>query len=434
MAALFLIGCGGGGGGSQARGEVSGVVFDADGNPVRGARVYVDSGGDRETFTDSAGAYVLRDVTAKDLLVKARATADGGAVFVGQNLARVFRNERDLSVNITLVNENAQARLVGQVTSGTGRVVRGLRVVVRPTDGTTLSSSSTLTDSDGFYTIDGLIRGVEYRVLANAQGYGEDTRVVTISGREGRQDLTLGSATGGVLDPPENLDAVAYTTPGDITTRSLRQNTAYESIKQILDPTRAARLAKRKAAGRDTPLGRPIEVDLFWDDYTAVDTVGYGVYRRIGTNGDDTTFFLQDPLASYFADADGTLQVGTEYSYAITAIGSNFEDDPDEGESAFSNRISTTPLGDLTLRSREGATVRWNAVSGATNYTVFVYDQYPGLGVTPINGANGQTTTDTSLNLASLGGGTYYYIVVGERADGSARTLSLIDTITFQSV
>lgn len=421
LLALVLAGCGGGGG-STARGEVSGVVFDIDGKPVRGARVFVDNGGHRETFTDSAGAYVLTGVAAKDLLVKARTIADG-TTFVGQNLARVFGNERDLSVNITLVAENSQARLVGQVTDGTGRVVRDLRVVIRPTDDKTLSSASALTDRDGFYSIDGLMRGVEYRVLANGLGYGEDSRVLTISSREARQDLTLGAPSNPNLAPPQNLDAVAYTTPGDITTRSLRQKHAYESIKRLLDPDRAARLAKRKTVARDTASGRPIEVDLFWDDYTTIDTVGFGIYRRLGSGGADTPFFLQDPLAVYFADGDAVIRENTTYSYAITAINSSFDDNPDQGESAFSNRVSVTPLGDLRGIQFAGTTVSWQGVAGADDYTVFAYNEYPGIGVLPINGSSGQTTTGTSLSVPNA---TAYVVVVGERSDGSARTLSQI--------
>lgn len=433
VAALVLAGCGGGGGGGTTeRGDVSGGVFDADGSPVRDALVYVDAGRRRETRTDSAGAYVLRGVSAEDLLVRARTTADG-LTFVGQNLARVYGGEREPSVNITLVAQNSQARLVGFVTTANGRVAKGLRVVARPTDGVTLSSSSTLTDNDGYYSIDGLIRGVEYRVLANANGQGEDARVVTL-GAQTQQNLTLGNPSNPNLAAPQNLDAVAYTTPGDIT-RGARQAEALEAVKRRLDPTRAARLARRKAAGRNTSLGRPIEVDLFWDDYTTTDTVGYGIYRRVGANGSNTTFYLQDPLAAYYADGDDALLPETEYSYAITAISSSYADNPNEGESAFSNRISTTPLADMTLNSPSGATVRWNAVSGAATYTVFAYDEYPGLGVDPINGPNGQTPSGASLTVTRAGGGslttgqTYYYVVVGERTDGSARTLSIVGTL-----
>ncbi|RYG23390.1 carboxypeptidase regulatory-like domain-containing protein [bacterium] len=427
MAALLLVGCGGGGGSNVGRGEVSGVVFDADGKPVRGATVFVDADGHRETETDSAGTYVLRGVAAKDVLVRAE-TPDGQ--FVGQNLARVFTNERDLSVNIALYRSNNLARIVGQVTDGSGNVQRGLRVFARPTDDSILSSSSAVTDNDGFYVIDRLARGVEYRVLATAPNRGEDTRLLTPTAREVQQNLVLGTASNPDLTAPTGLDAIAYTTPGQDTFRSTKLNRAFEAVKRQLDPTRAARMAKRPTT-KDTALGRPIEVDLFWDEYTKVDTYGFGVYRRALPSTVDISTFLHDPLAQYFADGDELLQPNVEYSYAITAISTTFNEGTGQGQSPLSNRISVVPLSDLLLQSPTGQTVRWTPVAGAAKYQMFVYEEYPDVGILPIH-----TSAELSGAASSYAvpgtltpGRTYYYVVVGSRADNSAQALSIVGTL-----
>lgn len=428
-AALLLVGCGGGGGGSANRGEVAGVVFDADGKPVRGATVFVDAGGHRETETDSAGTYVLRDVAAQDILVRAE-TPDGQ--FVGQNLGRVFTNERDLSVNIALYPVNSLARIVGQVTNGAGNVQRGLRVFARPTDDSILSSASAVTDNNGFYEIDRLARGMEYRVVATAPNRGEDSRLLTPAAREVQQNLVLGTASNPNLAAPTGLDAIAYTTPGQDTFRSANSaklSRALEAVKQRLDPTRAARLAKRKAT-RNTALGRPIEVDLFWDEYSITDTYGFGIYRRALPSTADNSAFLHDPLAQYYADGDELLQPNVEYSYAITAISTTFNEATGQGQSPLSNRVSVVPLSDLLLQSPTGQTVRWSTVAGAAKYQVFVYDEYPDVGIVPIHtsaelsGAASSYTVPGSLTA----GRVYYYIVVGSRADNSAQALSIVGT------
>lgn len=430
MVALLLAGCGGGGG-STARGEVSGVVFDGDGKPVKGATVFVDSGGHRSTETDSGGTYVLRDISAEDLIVRAE-TPDGN--FLGQNLSRVFSNERDISVNITLYPAASLARVVGQVTNASGRVQQGLRVFARPTDGSILSSASALTDADGFYTIDRLVQGVEYRVVANAPGKGEDSRLLTFSTRETRQNLVLGTASNPTLAAPTNLDAIAYTTPGQDTFRTAGVTTsqasrAMEAIKQRIDPTRAARLAKRPAS-RDTTLGRPIEVDLFWDEYGIVDTYGFGIYRRALPSVDDTSTFLHDPLAAYYADGDAVLVPGVQYSYGITAISSSFDEASGVGQSPLSSRITVTPLDDLILAPTSDQTVAWITVPGAGKYKVYVYSSYPDVGILPIETSSDLSGAATSYTIsASLTAGhRYYFVVVGTRTDNSANALSIVNS------
>lgn len=430
IALLFVLGCGGGGGEkaqSLGRGEVSGVVFDADHQPVRGATVYVDTGGTRETVTDSLGSYVLTGVIADDVVIGAR-TADG--TYLGQNLARVYKGERDVSVNITLYPAGSLGRVYGKVTDGQGRALRGLRVFARPTDGDVLSSASAVTDGNGFYSIGRLARNVEYRLLANNLGRGEATTPITLTGSETRQDLALTGESNPTLSPPEALEAIAYTTPGEDTlSRSVdssAQRKALESVKRLLDPTRAARLAKLAKTRNTTTYDEPIEIDLSWNEYTTIDTYGFGIYRFVGTGTTPIETFLHDPLANYFADGDATIRDGVSYTYRITAINSSYDENTGAGESEYSNSSTVVPLGELLLNPPVNGAARWQSVGGADLYQVYSYAQYPGLAVAPIEKSAELSAGTTAYTLPA---GTRYYVVVASRADGSAQALSPVASV-----
>lgn len=435
MAALFLIGCGGGGGGVQGRGEIAGVVLDANNQPVRDARVWTDAGnGNRETHTNSAGSYVLTNVGDTDTIVHAEVRDSNNVRSAGQNLARVFNGERASSTNIVVYRASELVRLNGQVRNSSGRVLRGARVFARATDGTVLSSASALTDNDGVYVIDDLHANTEYQLVANTPGYGEASDVITIQSGEARHDFVLGAPSDPDLDTPAGLVAVAYTTPEIPTTRGTSATQlagAFEALKQHLDPTRAKRLSKLKK--RDTLLGSPIEVDLTWDPYPIPDTLGFAVYRQpVGSSNDDTVQFLHDPLAEIFVDADPLIRETTAYNYQITALSTSYDAVSGHGESVFSNSVEVQPLPELALHFPSGKTLSWSAVSGAADYSVFVYDRYPRIGVDPIydNNATPTTSTEFTVPVSLTAGQTYYYIVVGHRADDSAMTFSTVDTFT----
>src|SRR5437764_10582154 len=95
--AAFAAGCGGTTGQPLGPpGEITGVVFDTSGNVVRNANVTVL--GNIETVSNSSGTYILHDGPAADLILHAH-VAEGGVNYVGENLARVFSNDRSKSVN-----------------------------------------------------------------------------------------------------------------------------------------------------------------------------------------------------------------------------------------------------------------------------------------------------------------------------------------------
>lgn len=422
--ALSLAGCGGTlAGGQNGSGEVGGVVFDKNGDVVRGARVYL-SNPSREATSNSSGTYVLSDVPADDLLIRAEVTQNG-VHYVGQNLARVFDQERSKSVNIVVVPDTQLAKMHGTVFDSFGGTVEGARVFAIGDNN--LSSSMDITDANGNYSIGRLAAGVHYTLYANAPGYQSDSFGITLSmGDDPREDFTLNQVSGVAnLPAPSNVSAVAWTSPDD-STRSIDSASAYEAIKREYDAKRSS----RTAITRLTPSGEIIEVDLTWDPVYSSVLLGYGIYRAQGSGGtllsDD---FLRDPLAEFYADTDLALNENTTYSYAVTSVNS------DQQESGFSNRAVVTTLGPITALNPLFGPLRfrWDDFSAADNFIVYLFDQNPKVGVSSIWNNEGSPTTNTSLTYSGpslIFGHTYYYVVLGLANGNTSRTISRVVSFT----
>lgn len=427
--ALVLAICVSGCGGATNRqdfgppGEVSGVVFDAEGNVVRGATVSVLDRG-ITTVTNSSGTYILHDVPAEDLIVQARAS-QGGMNYVGENLARVFSQDRAKSVNIVVSADNNLASIHGNVQDSGGGVVSGARVFAIGQNN--LSSSMALTDNNGNFSIHNLPAGITYQLSASAPDFQSDGTVVTLSaGDDKTENFILHETTGvSTLAAPANVSAIAWTSPDD-STRSIGAASAYEQIKRLYDPERAA----RAKVTRLTPEGDIVEVDLTWDTVTSDFLLGYGIYRAQGTVGtlaaDD---FLRDPLAQFYADTDSSLQEQATYSYAVTAVNT------DRTESAQSTRAVVSTLGPTFLLSPTVTplTFHWEPVSGAQNYVVFVFDQQPSVGVNSIWSNSASPTASTSIVYAGPAlttGHKYYYVVLALANSNASRSISPVDSFT----
>lgn len=436
LSLLLVAGCGGGGPGTDARGEVSGVVFDQEGFVVRGARVYYDGPGDsdRETMTTTAGTYSLSDIPALDVTIRAELTKNGVRYF-GQNLASVVGGDRAKNVNIPLYPENQIATLRGQVRDRSGNLLRGIRVFLRPTDDpstteddTLLTSAVGITDSSGTYTIGGLLGGQTYRVQVNGLEYNSDFDTITLDPRETRT-VNFSVPDGQIVNvpAPSGVGITAYTAP--MTVRSdARLGDAVEMIKQRLRPQRA------KATTRNTVRGNPIEIDLFWNDIDNTALLGFGIYRGAGNNSLRNVGFLRDPQAVFFADNDDALVEDVSYTYGITSLDTLY--DGDEGESQLSDTVTATPLGDLLLGSPTAAaqpTFRWTSVPRATRYSVFLFTEYPSIGVREVysnyaNPVNGNQFTYDGPALTA--GRTYYYFITAETADQTAVSISQVGQVT----
>lgn len=77
-------------------------------------------------------------------------------------------------------------------------------------------------------------------------------------------------------------------------------------------------------------------------------------------------------------------------------------------------------------------TFNWQPATGAVSYAVFVFNQYPSIGVTDVWDNKANQTTGSSLTYsgpALTSGQTYFYIVVGFDAAGD-ETLSPVEQFT----
>lgn len=409
LAGGVLVGCGGGGTTSYP-GEVSGVVFDVDGYVVRGARVYFD-GASSTAYSTTAGTYSLRNVPPKDTIIRAE-VYKSGVRYYGQNLASVVENERAKNVNLTLVPDSQLATFRGSVRDSLGARLKGVRVFLRPAQpGTVLSSSYGITDSNGNVNVGGLMAGISYTVQVNGLGYNSSFDAVTLS--VGNNAVRNYNLPDGVITnvPAPNLNGVtAYTSPPAVRSDG-RLGLALESIKQRLQPQRA------NLRTRTTVRGNPIEVDLFWDEISNTALLGYGVYRGRSGSALRNVAFLRDPQAEFFADTDDSVIEDVTYSYAMTSLDTLY--DGSEGESGLSTPFTVTPLGDLLLGNVTASTqptIRWNALAGAQSYGVYLFSQYPGIGVPELSLESGITGTSYTYSGEPLTRGrTYYYVVYGER-------------------
>ena len=193
---------------------------------------------------------------------------------------------------------------------------------------------------------------------------------------------------------------------------------AMELIKRKLTPRRAT------ITNRLTPAGNQVEVDLFWTPIVNTALLGYGIYRGPDAGHLVNTDFLRDPQAQYYGDVDDMLVPQVSYSYGITSLDTLY--DGRQGESSLSNVASVTPIGDIlgtSVATGASPTVTWQPASGATNYIVYLFSQYPSIGVADIFDNSSNPTASTSLTFNSTtftSGQTYYAIVVGENAADTA--------------
>lgn len=419
IAALFAVnGCGGSGSPDLGRGSVSGVVFDQTGDIVAGARVFTP---DFQTLSNTNGEYVLDPVAGGDQLIRADITV-AGVRYVGQNVARVSDRQQSKSVNISVYNVDQIASMQGHVQNSNGDFIEGAKILALAPGAT--SSGFAYTDSSGYYKIDGLHAGVNYTVQATARTFNSDQATGSLAvGQTTTVDFTLTNETNPTLQPPSNVQAIAWTAPA-FDTRSLGGNQAYEAIKRLIDKKRPVKPQTRGIVSN----GNTVEVDLDWTPPNSAALLGFGVYRLIGNN-DVNVDFYRDPLATFYADNDINLATNTTYGYQVTSLNTSFPDTVN-GESSRSPIVDVFTLNPITLDTIQLTPLqfRWFNVANVSQYTVYLFDVYPDLGVSPLWT---NTTSGTSLNYTgpSLNiGNVYYYVVVGSTNDGSGNTISTINS------
>ena len=423
LLALTLIACGGG---TAETGSISGLILDTDGNPVRGARVYVENSPARETLSNSSGSFSLTGVTAENVQVKAT-IVKGSTTFYGENFAQVFGRENSQSMNVIVMPLSQVAAVQGTVTeSARGVRVQGARITAKPTTGSQFATAQTITDSNGNYYLNGLQSGVSYQIMASFTGFrSSDAARIPTAGIAIAQNFTLQNSSDGVLPAPTNLTAVAWTSPSEVT-RDRVAAQAVSNIKKFIDPR------YKPSTSRVTANGNQVEVQLFWDKFDSLNILGYEVWRKRGSDSWVGLDFLRDPLSESYLDSDAALRENLTYNYLVAGGNSNYPN-TDNSVGNDSNTYAVTPLGDMYVNSVNTGggqvTFNWQAVTGADNYTVYVFSEYPGVRVTSYanNFNNPATGTSWTYNLTPLSSGQrYYYLVMGANADDSARTLSAV--------
>ncbi|HMS56984.1 MAG TPA: carboxypeptidase-like regulatory domain-containing protein [Fimbriimonadaceae bacterium] len=422
---LLIAACGGGG--QKEVGQVAGQIYDANGDPVRGARVWTDTNGRRETVSNSTGAYVLTDVGEGDIYVQAEVDA-GGARFIGQNVARIFGGERTKSTNIAVYRDNQLAGIEGYIRDRFGNLIGGARIFAA--SGNSLSGAMAISDDEGYFFLGRLQSGVNYDVVASGRGYDSDSDRVFLDPDEVRRaDFILGDGGDPLLPPPNIVSAQAWTTPAEeVTNRTAVQQTL-PNVKRLWNKRNplfgSSRTPKLSLGGNN------IEVDLAFDFNYNDSLLGFGIYRGRTTNGQLTGIdFLRDPLTRFYQDMDEDLIESTNYYYEVTALNVLYPDTPDS-ESDPSNRYGVRTLGDLELRSvvQTPLTFRWQAANGADQYVVYLFDEYPNLGVDPIWDSTNNRTSNTQLvyNGPSLTRDRgYFYLVVGVANNDESLTVSRV--------
>jgi len=424
LALIAAIGCGGsgggGGGGGSRTASVSGTVTDVNGDPVRGARV---SSRDGSTTTSTTGAFILRNVREDNLDVQAE-IVQNGVRFRGRNVAVTFRGERTQSVNIVVAPERQLASIFGVVEDRDGFRLGGASIFA---GGAGLSSQRTVANANGEYELFGLISGISYTIVAGGREYRSDVDAMILTdGERRRVNFVLSNPGNPQMQAPQDLSAVSWTSPP--VTRASRDREAIEHVKRLFDPGHAKR---RASDTRLTPAGNYVEVGLDWTPIDSLELLGYGIYRGRNAGGPFTAIdFLREPLEGYFVDLDDVLRPNQNYYYQITSLSVIYPNDPNRSESLPSDTVLVTPLPDLDgLRvTNNPLTFNWNDAQ-ADGYIVYLFDEFPGIGVESFwNNAN-SPTPDVFLEYAGpnlVRGQRYYYLVLGLADENVNRTVSAV--------
>lgn len=402
--------------------SITGNVLDLDGLPVRDATVRA---GGLTTQTSSNGAYSFNSLPNGQVEVVAEVFRNGQQ-FRGRTNVLNFENDKNSSVSIVVVPTNQSATLTGIVRDRDGFMLEGASVFVFNGAG---ASHRAFTNLNGRFTIRDLAAGFTYAVSASGQGFRSDQTTFQLNTNETRNlDFVLDSPGLPTLSPPQNIGVTSLVSHPDAT-RAVGNNEAIENVMRLFDGKDRQFISR----SRDVRTDINVEVELFWDEQIFPDQFGYGIYRAPSAGGALTGVdFYFEPLAPYYVD--GGLNPFSTYSYALTTISTLFPDFQNQTESSLSSRIVVDTLGLLNINDvpfTGPITFSWQGGSGADNYVVFVFDEFPSIGVNSLwNNANNRTIGLSQVyNGPSLQSGrTYYYLVLGLANGDESRTISQIGT------
>jgi len=165
------------------------------------------------------------------------------------------------------------------------------------------------------------------------------------------------------------------------------------------------------------------EVTVTWEAVTGV--TSYNIYYSTSPNVKKGTGTPVDNVISGHIVTG--LAIGTNYYFVVTSVDAN-------GESAESVVVSATPAfpAPTNVRAAPGdttATIRWDAVAGATSYNVY-HSQTPGVTKTAGTKIPGAASGVSVTGLAN--GALHYFVVTAVAANGleSAESLEVSTTPT----
>ena len=468
---------GSGTGGVTLNASVIGKVTDTLGNGVPGATIVPDTGGVVAT-TLAQGGYRIDNISGNIIHKITAAVQQGGTSYSGSTQVFTESNALVSNANILLSPTAKQVTISGTVRDSNGNAVAAARVFLVLPNSTANNASTgnyssliAFTDGNGAYTLTNvpsdLPSTTPAAISASASGFANGTATLGAFQAGGlyRQDFTLSAAsTQNTVGAPTLVAVTTATEPTDSQSgRLLARTTAgapasvYDQLRRLLSPA-YARTAGRTPATGHRRIARAlgdyaIETDLdFTDPVQTGSILGYVVYRIVGTTAPTQTKaniydFLQDPLANYYADVtfstfQSTTVVNVPYTFALSATNTTSDAaNPSGVETTLSPAFTVTPLSLLSLTVPQPgqtytnpATISWTSVSGAQRYYVFIYSQYPGVGISPslsspTSVANAIPATTSTYKLTTLTPGVdYYAVVVGaedqnETPNGPATTI-----------
>jgi hypothetical protein len=293
------------------------------------------------------------------------------------------------------------------------------------------SSVRVFTDRNGRFEMEDLIAGYTYTLSAGGIGYGSSQRDVTLApGEERESNFVIDQAGLPDLQPPQDLSVVTWVSPTDAT-RGPEGRDPFEAVKRLIDKDRGQpRQGRTRHVASRAIAGSLIEADLEWTPQQFRDLYGYGVYRANSDSGSLVGIDLfPEPLGAYYVDLD--LSTFRTYSYALTTISALYPDFRDRTESELSDRVVAETLGPLRLGVplQDPLTFRWQQGSGADAYIVFLFEEFPGVGVESVWNNAGSPATGTTAPYDGpplQQGRTYYYLVVGLANQNASRTISQV--------
>jgi len=447
--------------------DVIGRVTDPQGNGVPGVTLIPDSGG-AATVSLSQGGYRLNGLTGN---VAHRITASvqqGNTQYTGSTQVLTQGGFLVSNANILLSPANRQATVSGTVRNTNGSLLIGVRVFLALPNGSAqvagnYSSLVAFTDANGVYTIPNIPSdppsGGAVTIAASTPGQQNQTFPLAAFQPGGvySQNFTLSASTGQAVGAPTLAFVTAATEPIDSQSgRAILAHiaggpgTVYDQIRRRLCPDFARAASRHAATGKRLSahaLGDyAVETDIAFDNPAqAGSVVGNTIYRTTGTasapgvlpteSQSDAYDFLQDPLANYYTDVSFSISTGqsppvaTNLGHTVTGSQYNFAlsaTNTDGAETGLSAVLSITPLGALTLTTPTpgqsylgAASVTWTPATGAQRYLVFVYDQYPTIGTSPVSVSATLPAGSNSYVVPGLNGGQDYYVVVVGAADAT---------------